>query len=256
MRFVEEIKNLKNHLMSWLFTCLIIAFTLFAVGVGKAEILGFRFHLPIFSERSFAVLFFEMIKNDLIPKGVTLIATGPSSAFVTQTLISLLGAFIITFPYLLYKIFEFLSPALYHKEKNTIIKILLPSGFLFLGGVVFAYIFIVPPTFRVLYSFNEILEVTPFFVVSEFVSWTMSLIFTTGFMFLLPVFMYILTWIKIIPSSVWIKNWRIALAVFVILSAVITPDGTGVTMVTLSIPMILLYGVGAFLGRLKEMERN
>lgn len=245
--YIEEIKELKKYLLSWFLTLLIMAFSIFAIGLGKAEILGFHLKLPVFSEQSFAVLFFLMVKNNLVPEGVSLIATSPSSAFVTQTIISILGSFILTFPYLLYRIFQFLSPALYKKEKRRIMKILLPTFVLFLGGVMFSYLVIIPPTFKVLYSFNVILGVTPFFAVSEFISWTLALMFTTGIMFLLPIFMYILSWIRIIPAEVWFKNWRIALGVFVVTSAIITPDGSGVTMVLLSMPMMLLYIIGASL---------
>jgi sec-independent protein translocase protein TatC len=249
----EEIKELKKYLLAWFYSFLIIAFALFAIGLGKAEILGLHLQLPIFSERSFAVMFFEMVRTNLVPAGVDLIATSPSSAFVSQTIIAILGAFILTFPYLIYKVFQFLSPALYSKEKRKILKILLPTAILFFGGVVFAYLFIIPPTFRVLYSFNKVLGVMPFFAVSEFISWTLSLMFTTGLMFLLPVFMYILSWIGIIPAEVWFKNWRTALGVFVVGSAVITPDGTGVTMVLLTLPMMALYLVGASLCK-KEIK--
>ncbi len=249
MHLLEELKNLKTYLVSWFFTFLILTFFIFAVGISKAEILGFHLYLPVLSENSFGVLFFEMVRDNLVPQGVSLIATSPSSAFVTQTLISILGSFIITFPYLIYKIFQFLSPALYKKEKRKIFKILLPATILFLGGVVFAYLVIIPPTFKVLYSFNTILGVTPFFAVSEFITWTLALMFSTGIMFLLPIFMYILSWIGIIPAHIWFKNWRIALVVFVIISAVVTPDGSGVTMVLLSVPMIILYMFGAILSR-------
>ncbi len=252
MKFLEEIKELKNYIMPWFLSFLIIAFTIFAIGVSRAEILGYSLHLPVFSSYSIAVMFFEMVKVGLVPEGVSLIATSPSSAFISQTIISILGAFILTFPYLIYKIFQFLSPALYKKEKRKIFKILLPSTILFLGGVVFAYFILIPPTFRVLYSFNTVLGVTPFFAVSKFISWTLALMFTTGFMFLLPVFMYILSWIGIISSDLWLKNWKIALVVFLIISAIITPDGSGVTMALLSGPMMSLYYIGAILSKEKK----
>jgi sec-independent protein translocase protein TatC len=157
---------------------------------------------------------------------------------------------------MIYRIFKFLSPALYKKEKRTVFKILLPSIILFFGGVVFSYVFIIPPTFKVLYSFNTILGVMPFFSVSEFIGWTLSLMFMTGVMFLLPVFMYILSFIGFVSSEVWFKNWRVALAVFLIVSAVITPDGSGVTMLLLSVPMITLYVTGAGLSRKSTMKKN
>lgn len=252
VHFLEEIKELKKYLMSWFLSFLIIAITLFAVGLGKAEILGYHLYLPIVSENSLAVIFFKIIRDNLVPSGVALIATSPGSAFVSQTIVAILSAFIFTFPYLIYRIFQYLSPALYKKEKRKVFKILLPTAVLFLGGAIFSFIYIIPPTFRVLYSFNEIMQIEPFFAVSEFISWTFSLMFTTGLMFLLPVFMYILSFIGIVTKEIWFKNWRTALAVFVVASAIITPDGTGVTMILLSTPMMGLYLVGAGLSKKGE----
>lgn len=254
--YLQEIKYLKTYFISWILSFLIITFSIFTIGFTKAEILGLHLHLPIFSSRSIAVIFFDMIRFDLIPKGVTLIATSPSSAFVSQSIIAILGAFILTFPYLIYRIFQFLSPALYKKEKRKVFKILLPAAILFLGGVVFSYYFLIPPTFDVLYSFNNNLGITPFFAVSEFISWTFSIMFMTGIMFLLPIFMYILSWLHIISGDVWFKYWKIALAIFLVTSAIITPDGSGVTMMILFIPMMVFYIIGAGLSRKSSLERR
>ena len=80
--------------------------------------------------------------------------------------------------------------------------------------------------------------------------------FATGLMFLLPVFMYILSYLRIIPRGFWFKNWRIAFAIFLIVSAIVTPDGSGVTMVILSIPMMALYLAGGFLSDRMRKKRE
>jgi len=244
MSLFQEFKDIKDFFLSWFLSFLILTFVIFAIGFDKVNIFGNEFYVPIFSSNSLAVRMFEMIKNDLVPEGVNLIATSPVSAFVSQSIISLFTSLIVTFPFFLYKFIKYLSPALYPKEKKAILKVLAPSSLLFLGGAIFAYFIIIPPTFKVLYSFNTILGVAPFFVVSEFISWTLALMFTTGLMFLLPIFMYFLSWLGLIPFTFWVDNWRIALVAFLIISAIITPDGSGVTMVLLTTPMAFLYIIG------------
>jgi sec-independent protein translocase protein TatC len=62
---------------------------------------------------------------------------------------------------------------------------------------------------------------------------------------------------RIIPAEIWLKNWRIALVVFAVSSAIITPDGSGVTMILLLVPMMILYLVGSSLSykfSLKDKE--
>lgn len=244
MSFLEEAKELKNYLLSWLIVFFITSSLIFTLGFAKTEIFERDIYLPIFSSHSLAVMFFEAVTRDLVPEGVSLIATSPTSAFFSQMVIAFLGALILTFPLLLYKISRYLSPALYAREKRVVFKLLVPTTFLFLSGAIFAYFFLIPPTFKLLYSFNVVLGVAPFFAVTEFISWTLALMIATGIIFLLPIFMYLLSLLGVVPPHLWNEHWRSALITFLVISAMITPDGTGVTMILLSLPMALLYGAG------------
>jgi len=51
------------------------------------------------------------------------------------------------------------------------------------------------------------------------------------------------------PHEQWLKKWKEVLVIALIFCAVITPDGSGITMVFLFIPLILLYGIGLILTR-------
>lgn len=244
MRFIQELKELKDSILSWLLSFVIISFAIFTVGLNKIQIFGFDFLVPVFSQHSLAAIFFDSVRHDLLPEGVKLIATNPLSAFVSQITISLLLALILTFPFLLFKISGYLSPALYDGEKKAAVKIFVPSILLFFAGAFFAYFSLIPETFSVLYSFNAVIGAEPFFSVSEFIGWVFVLMFATGTMFLLPVFMYLLARLSLVGANFWKENWRGAFLVFLIVSAVITPDGSGVTMMLLSAPLAALYGLG------------
>jgi sec-independent protein translocase protein TatC len=63
-------------------------------------------------------------------------------------------------------------------------------------------------------------------------------------MFLLPVLMTVLTRLSIVSHEQWLRHWRGALVAALLFSAVVTPDGSGVTMIFLFIPLIVLYGIG------------
>ena len=90
---------------------------------------------------------------------------------------------------------------------------------------------------------------TPYFSLDSFVSSVFLLTVSVGVIFLLPVVMVLLTRLSIIPHEWWWEHWRGALLTSLILSAVITPDGSGVTMAFLFIPLMLLYGIGAVLSK-------
>ena len=244
MSFIQELKTLKNHILSWLWSFVIISFVIFTVGLSKIKIFGWDFIAPTFSQHSLATMFFDLIRRDLLPEGVKLIAVSPVSAFVSQVTVSLLLAFVLTFPFFLFKLSGYLSPALHDNEKKAITRIFIPSIMLFFTGALFAYFSLIPETFRVLYSFNALVGAEPFFSISEFIGWVFVLMFATGVMFLLPIFMYLLGRLGVIRPNFWRENWRGAFLVFLIVSAVITPDGSGVTMMLLSVPMMALYGLG------------
>lgn len=173
-----------------------------------------------------------------------MIAINPLSAFLAQIIIALFLALIAGFPFFLYNFIKYLSPVFTQQEKNKIIKALIPSFFLFIIGCLFSYFFIIPTTLKVLYGFPIIMGVTPFFVINEFIFFILGLMLVNGIMFLLPVFMVLLSWPGIVKKDFWKSNWRYAIFVFLIFSAIVTPDGSGITMLIFSIPLSCLYFLG------------
>lgn len=247
MGLLKEFKELIKSILSWV--GLLIGFSGFfsVFGLKEIEILGKNLFLPLPTLHSFSVQIFEIIQQDLLPPGVQLIVTNPFSGFLAQILVSLLLAFVLTFPYFLYKIIGYLLPALFEKERKAIIRVLFPSALLFIFGCLFAYFLLIPSVFRVLYSYVIVIGAIPFFSISEFITWVFGLMIAVGIMFLLPVFMTLLSRFKIVPPDIWKKNWRSAILIFLILAAIITPDGTGITMIMLSAPLTGLYFLGTII---------
>ncbi|TSD02971.1 MAG: Sec-independent protein translocase subunit TatC [Parcubacteria group bacterium Athens0714_16] len=233
MYFLQELKKFIKSILNWIYVLVGFSFLFFLVPFGK----------PI------SLLFFDIVKKDLLPQGVQLVVTNPMSAFLSQMIISIVLALIVVSPFIIYGIIKYLSPALHKNEKNTLLKFVIPSALLFILGCIFSYFLIIPPTFKILYSFTTAMSAVPFFAVEEFVYSVLGLILAVGVMFLLPIFMGILSWIGLINFDFWKNNWRYAFLGFIIFSAIITPDGTGITMTILTIPMIGLYGIGMMVSR-------
>lgn len=185
----------------------------------------------------------------LLPPNVSLVVLGPVSAFTAPLMMVFLVAFLVTFPYLLYSLVHFLIPALKEGERKVLYTALIPSLVLFYLGCALAYFFIIPETFSLLYAFAPPLGVVPFFSLDAFVSSVFLVTISVGVLFLLPVGMSMLSRIGAVSREFWFNHWRGALLSTVVLSAVITPDGSGVTMVFLSVPLVMLYGIGAFVSK-------
>ena len=248
-RFSYELEKLRSAILKPLILFLVVSLALLVLGLAETTIGGLRVPIPTVGTPTLATEIFLSAKSFLLPRDVLLVALGPVSVFVAPKVMAFLISLLITFPYMLYSFETFLRPALYPKERTVMYRLIFPSLILFYLGSAFGYFFIIPKTFSILYSFAAPIGVTPFFSLDSFISSVFLLTVSVGAIFLLPVFMVALTRLSIIPHEWWLKHWRGALLTSLIFCAAITPDGSGVTMVFLFIPLTLLYGTGAALSR-------
>ncbi len=201
------------------------------------------FAAPVSGGRSFTTLALERMRADLVPESVTLIVTNPLDAFVTQAIIAVYLALLLLAPIALVEVWRFVAPGLYTRERRALAWALLASLVLWLLGGVFAYAVLVPTTFGALYGFLPE-GVIPLFSLRELVSLTAGLTLATAFLFLLPVWMALLSCFGFVPPAFWRTHARYAVLLTLIFSAIITPDGSGVSMVLLALPVCGLYALG------------
>jgi len=249
MNFLEELKELKKVFLPWIIILFLLSVFFFGFGLQKAELFGQSVYYPHPSLHSISAYFLETASQNLLPEGVKIVTLNPLNAFLALMIISLVLSFIVSFPFFLYKLIRYLSPALEQKERKAVFKVLFPSAFLFIAGCLFSYFLLIPLTFRVLYSFAAAIEAESLFYITQFVALVLGLMVVVGIIFLLPVFMSLLTRFGIVDGGFWRKNWRYAIFIFLVFSAIITPDGTGITMMMLSVPLAGLYFLGTLFSK-------
>jgi sec-independent protein translocase protein TatC len=193
----------------------------------------------------------SFMKDTLLPKNVSLIQISPGQAFSAQIYVAIVTGVIIALPIVFAEVFAFISPALKHHEKKVIKNILLPSIFLFLAGCFFSYYVVIPYTIEFLYKYGVSMTVISFFDVSLFISFVMHMLMVFGFSYQLPLIMWALTKTKFVESRFWKNNFRYVMIMLVIIGAIITPDGSGVSMWFVTGPLIFLYVIGLLLIELK-----
>src|SRR3989344_975090 len=247
MTLLQEFKIFIKSIISWIYA--LVAFALFFsfFGLNRVAIYGRDLILPTLSKDSLSIQAFKMMERDLVPPGVQLIVTDPWSGFVVQLEITFILAFIASFPFLLYKIIRYISPALFEHEKKAVFRSVVAFTFLFLMGCVFAYYILIPLTFKFMYPFASSLGVATLFSLDSFMAWIIAILITTGIIFLLTIFMTVLSYLGLVSPGFWRRKWKFALFFLLIFSAVITPDGTGITMIMLFVPLSLLYGTGSLM---------
>jgi sec-independent protein translocase protein TatC len=184
------------------------------------------------------------MEENLLPEGVDLIQTAPGQAFFSQIYVSVLIGLTLSIPIIMKEISAFISPAISTKRKMGLLNVFLPSIALFIGGIVFSYIVVIPYVLDFLYQYGEALNVATFLTINDFISFVMQFFLGFGIAFQLPILMYGISLTGAISPRFWRDNFRYAAIVLVIFGALITPDGSGVTIWFVSGPMLLLYFAG------------
>lgn len=256
MNFFEELRVFGKGMSVWLIFWLIFSAFFFFFGLQKVEIFNKELLVPWLNNNSFAVLFFETMKKQVLPPGVQLVVLSPLAAFLGQMTIAFFLGFFVSLPIGFYKILSFVLPAFKSTEKKSILAIFFPSIILFFAGCLFAYVFIMPTTFEILYAFANTMGVVAYFDLNSFIFLFLGMGIITGLMFLLPVFMAMLVGLKIVNADFWGKKWQYASVFFLAVSAIVTPDGTGITMILLVIPLTLLYLAGYTVSKIIQKGRK
>ncbi|MCB1982575.1 MAG: twin-arginine translocase subunit TatC, partial [Rhodoferax sp.] len=79
-----------------------------------------------------------------LPQGATMIATSVITPFLVPLKITLMAAFLLALPYVLYQVWAFVAPGLYSHEKRMVLPLVVSSTILFLVGVAFVYFVVIP----------------------------------------------------------------------------------------------------------------
>ena len=195
------------------------------------------------------------MRHNLVPEDVQLIQTAPGQAFFAQVYIAALVGIVVGMPFIIRELVGFIKPALKENEINVSRSISLPALVLFIAGCIFSYNFVIPYILEFLYKYGESAGLLTFLNIMDFVTFVLQFLLAFGFSFQLPIVMYAISASGMVESDFWRKNIRYAIVIIVIFGAVITPDGSGITMWFISIPMMLLYVAGMISIERKERKK-
>ena len=177
-----------------------------------------------------------------LPAGSKMIATGVISPFLVPMKVTLVVAFILALPWVLYQLWAFIAPGLYAHEKRLIAPLVISSSLLFMAGVAFCYFFVFGRVFKFISDFSpSSIAVTP--DIENYLDFVMSMCLAFGATFEVPVVVVILVRMGIV-SVAKLKEVRpyVIVGAFVI-AAIVTPPDI-VSQFSLAMPMWLLFELG------------
>lgn len=220
--------------------------------VEHLEELRKRFIISLISLLGFSILSFVWAKKilGLLTRPVErLIFISPVELFLVYIKLSIFCGFILSLPVILYQIWRFVSIGLTEKEKRYIFLFFPPSLILFFLGMCFAYFIIVPFGVKFLLGFATE-DILPMITVSKYISFVTVLILGTGFVFLLPAFVFLLSRFGIITPGFLRKNYKFAVIIIFIVAAIITPSPDVFTQALLALPLLILYEISIWVSRI------
>ncbi len=196
----------------------------------------------------------DYMRINLVPEDVQLIQTAPGQAFFAQVYIAALVGIVAGMPLIIKEVVGFLRPALKESEINVGRSISIPAIGLFISGCVFSYFLVIPYILEFLYKYGESAGLITFLNVIDFVTFVLQFLLAFGISFQLPLIMYATSASGITDGKFWRRNIRYAIVIIVIFGAIVTPDGSGVTMWFIAGPMIGLYLAGMII--IERAERK
>ncbi|WGG50617.1 twin-arginine translocase subunit TatC [Rugamonas sp. DEMB1] len=177
-----------------------------------------------------------------LPVGSKMIATGVISPFLVPMKVTLVIAFILALPWVLYQLWAFIAPGLYAHEKKLIAPLVISSSALFMAGVAFCYFFVFGRVFKFISEFSPTsIAVTP--DIENYLDFVMSMCLAFGATFEVPVVVVILVRMGLV-SVAKLKEVRpyVIVGAFVV-AAIVTPPDI-VSQFSLALPMWILFELG------------
>ena len=258
MFFIDHLNELRiRFLRIIIFAISIVIFSsVFGIQLITVNNYSFYFIYPaIYNNIASQIILF--LSHNLVPSGVKLIQTAPGQSLFAQIYVSILLSITCSIPMIVNEIFGFVSPAISTGTKKTsLFKFIFPVTFLFVGGITFSFLIAIPIMLTFLYQYGQSLGILSFLSINEFIGFVLQFFIAFGVSFQLPLIMYILSLTGLLDNRFWIKNFKYALILIVIFGAFITPDGSGLTMWFISIPMLFLYFLGILLIKLKVRKEK
>ncbi|RZL08492.1 MAG: twin-arginine translocase subunit TatC [Rubrivivax sp.] len=187
-----------------------------------------------------------------LPKGSTLIATSVISPFMVPIKITMLTAFLMALPVVLYQIWAFVAPGLYMHEKKLVLPLIVSSTLLFFMGVAFCYFFVFGKVFAFIQQFAP-KSITAAPDIEAYLSFVINMFLAFGSAFEVPVVVVILARMGLV-SIAKLKDFRgYFIVVAFVIAAVVTPPDV-VSQLALAIPMCILYEVGIWAAQLSGVK--
>jgi len=183
----------------------------------------------------------------VLPKGATMIATDVTGTFFVPLKVTLMAAFLLALPYVLWQVWAFVAPGLYQHEKKLALPVIVSSFVFFLIGMSFAYFLVFPIAFGFFAAYAPE-GVTMMTDIDKYLSFVLTMFLAFGITFEVPVVVIVLVRMRMVTLDKLraIRSYVIVGAF--VAGAIFTPPDV-VSQLLLAVPLWLLYEFGMLMAR-------
>lgn len=173
-----------------------------------------------------------------------LMFVAPSEAFMTRMKLSFILGGLASFPYIGYRVWRFVAPGLFRRERGRLFPVAVASAVLFYGGIAFSYFFVVPVIVRFMLGYATE-RIQPMISVSAYFTTVSRMCLAFGLVFQLPIVILLLSFMGIVAPQFFVRQWRYAVVIIFVAAAIFTPPDP-VSQVLMAVPLVVLYIGSAF----------
>jgi sec-independent protein translocase protein TatC len=189
-----------------------------------------------------------------LPHGSTMIATDVTGTFLVPLKVTLMAAFLIALPYVLYQVWAFVAPGLYQHEKRLALPVIFSSVIFFALGMAFAYFIVFPIAFGFFAGYTPA-GVQMMTDIDKYLSFVLTMFVAFGITFEVPVVVVVLVRLGVV-SLEKLRSIRgyVIVGAFIV-GAIFTPPDV-LSQVMLAVPLWLLYELGLLVARFVAVTKR
>jgi sec-independent protein translocase protein TatC len=187
------------------------------------------------------------------PQGDRPVTLGIGEPFTTTLTVSLIFALILSLPVLLHQLYAFMMPALDPKHRRRMMPLTVAVPFLFIAGVAFGYVVVLPAAVHFFQNFNSG-QFNVLVQASQYYKFAATTMLAMGLLFEVPVAILAVTSAGVITPRQLRHNRRYAIGACALVAAVL--PGDAITMLLETVPLYLLFEVGVLFASFAERRQN
>ena len=245
MTFWDHLEDLRKSLFR-------VAGTLVSVTVALFFFKDFLFDDFVLAPSKGDFFLYRLIGTDFT---LSLVNLEVAAQFMIHMKVTFVCALICTLPYLIYELWRFIAPALYDNEKRAVRGAFTFASVLFYLGVAVGYCVIFPIMLNFFVNYQVSAEIPNTFSLSSYISLFTSTVLTFGLVFEFPTVIAVLSGLGIVTKEMLKEYRRHAICAVVVLAALITPSGDPFSLLTVTVPLYLLYEFSILICRKESVEQ-